>query len=83
MNLQGKMVIYHCEDNEKQLNNGNSKAPALVLTDWSAGHDGVEGTAVNLRIFFDNFEMMLPESYKTSVPHGSNPGDWSLMEEAN
>ncbi len=82
MNLQGKIVIYHCEAHEQQLNNGNLTVSALVLYDWGILNNGLEDKSLNLRVFFDSPEVS-PEGYKTSVPHGNNPGDWSLIEETN
>ncbi len=79
MNLQGKIVIYHCEPNEVGMNNGQETASALVLTDFQP-IGGIEGRALNLRVFFDNPEIS-PEGYMMSAPHGNNPGDWSLIDE--
>lgn len=62
----GRIVIYHCTEEEKKVNNFQETAPAIITTAWS-------DTCVNLRVILDSDKTL----WKTSAPLGDLENQWS------
>ena len=65
----GRIVIFHFTDSEKNLNNQDTLAPAVITHVWSE-------TCVNLKVFNDGEATL----WKTSVSLGEQPHQWSWPE---
>lgn len=62
----GRIVIFHFPEHEKNFNNGQVDAPAVITAVWSE-------TCVNLKILSDGpFDL-----WKTSVSMGDGAYNWS------
>jgi hypothetical protein len=62
----GRMVVYHCNKEEKEKNNHQETAPAIITAAWS-------DTCVNLKVILDGEN----DLWKTSVPLGDLENQWS------
>jgi hypothetical protein len=63
----GRIVIFHCDENQKEKwNNSQSDAPAVITSVWS-------DTCVNLKVLLDGDSVL----WVTSVPEGTGSANWS------
>jgi hypothetical protein len=70
---KGRIVIYHCDEKQKnELNNHQKDAPAIITAAWS-------DECVNLKVLFDG-ELNL---WVTSATLGNNERQWQWPEIVN
>lgn len=62
----GRIVLYHFDSSEFNLNNNQPVAPAIITSVWS-------DTCVNLKVLADDVH----DHWKTSRNIGEGPGQWS------
>lgn len=62
----GRIVIYHCDESKKQMNNNDIDAPAIITAVWSE-------QCVNLKVLLDGPEIL----WMTSVMMGIGDNEWS------
>jgi hypothetical protein len=62
----GRIVLFHFQASDANLNNGLLVAPAIITAVWS-------DTCVNLKVLADNPH----DQWKTSMSLGEGPGQWS------
>lgn len=62
----GRIVIYHCDEEEQKKNNFQPTAPAIITKPWS-------DNCVNLRVILDGTEIL----WKTSCILGEANNNWS------
>ena len=63
----GRIVIYHCDKDEKEnMNNQQETAPAIITAVWG-------DECVNLKVILDGENNL----WKTSAPLGNSETQWS------
>jgi hypothetical protein len=65
----GRIVIYHCDEEQQKQNNFMKDAPAMITSVWNE-------TCVNLKVNLDGEGTL----WMTSVTEGTGERNWSWPE---